>query len=124
MFSQQHEEKKFDFYNHEVPGRDRKEWTSRTQNDTSGNEQPAPPKVVKQRVSKMTAAEKKQIMDGAHLKNEQSHWNIYSNSFIWVDSTAKKIEDVVDYEETYKRSDQWTKEDIALFLRKYLMFPK
>lgn len=75
-------------------------------------------------MNKLTVAEKKQIMDGAHLKNELSHWNIYSGSFIQVESTAKKIDDVVEQEEAYKRADLWSKEDIALFLRKYMMYPK
>lgn len=54
----------------------------------------------------------------------KANYNLYSGEFFYIYKGFKKILDPVIYDMDYKRTDSWSLDDIALFIVKYLSYPK
>lgn len=54
----------------------------------------------------------------------KANYNIYTRKFFYIEKAFKKILDPIKYDIEYKESDVWSMNDIALFIEKYLSYPK
>ena len=55
----------------------------------------------------------------------KANYNMYARKFFYVHKQSfKKIDDLIEYDNNYKQNDIWSLDDIALFIEKYLSYPK